>query len=364
MIKFMDHQAVLIEIEPTRGCNLKCRMCHVAFMREAPQFLNLDRISDFTFLKGKTVILGAVFEPFLHPEINRLIDILNKHRCKLVIITNARNLHKKKIPAIFDSNLEAITFSFDGITESTYEEIRVGGNFNQTLENIGNFRSAFSNKDTFFAINYTVLLNNMNEVPLAPSFWESYNIDLLRFISMVIRNESEFLEKNSLWTKREIFFQALNDAAKLIDESNYKISIMSPYFESQQAKKDWGDRIQGGVFHSRGASNAQRIYHREFEYGASDGMTFPCRSPFVATRITWDGLVNLCHNRPVGDLYQNTFEEIWNGHQAQELRNQVKNNNDICDNCDYFRFCINSHYIDLNDVNNYYDKNMRTSKSK
>ena len=360
----MDHQAVLIEIEPTSGCNLKCRMCHVAFMKEVPQYLDLDRVASFEFLKGRTVILGAVFEPFIHPEINRLIDILNQQMCRVVIITNARNLHKKKIPAIFDSDLEAVTFSFDGITKATYEKIRVGGNFDQTLENIENFRVALSGRETFFAINYTVLKSNMNEVSLAPSFWESYNIDLVRFLSMVVRNESEFLEKNSLWSVREQYFQALNKAAKSIDELNLKISITSPYFESLDAKNIWGDRVKGGVFQSRTSPRTQRVYHREFEYGESQGMTFPCKSPFVAVRITWDGIVNLCHNRPVGNLYQKTFNEIWNGRRAQELRDLVTCGNDLCNNCDFFRFCINSHYIDLNDLNNYYDKNMRISITK
>ena len=357
----MKDQPELIEIEPTKGCNLKCRMCHVAFMKEPVEYLDLSRILDFTFLRGKTVILGSVFEPFIHPEINRLIDILNKQNCKLVIITNAHNLHKKNIPAIFDSDLDAVTFSFDGIKRNTYESIRIGGNFDRTLDNIASFRSAYSGRETFFAINSTVMLNNLEEVPSAPSFWEGYNFDLIRFISMVIREESEFLKKNSLWSRKEEYFQALNEAAYSIDKSNYKIAISSPYFESPAGKSKWGNRVKSGVFRGENGHpyKNQRLYHREFEYGAGDGMGFPCKSPFVSARIIWDGSVNLCHRMPVGSLYQNTFKEIWSGQRANELRRQVKGENDLCNNCDYFRFCINSHYIDLNDMNNYFSENVR-----
>ena len=359
----MSLQPTLIEIEPTKGCNLKCRMCHVAFMKERPQYLDLDRVSDYSFLRGKTVILGAVFEPFIHPQFNRLIDILNQLDCQLVIITNAHNLHKEKVPAIFDSDLAAVTISFDGVSKTAYENIRIGGNYERTLENIGNFRDAFSGKSTFFAINYTVLLSNMNEVPLAPSFWETYSFDLVRYISMVIRNKSEFLENNSVWRRKGEYFQRLGEAAKSIDESGYKISISSPYFDSRQAKSIWGDRVEGGVFQSQLSSRTQRLYHREIEYGASYGMTFPCKSPFVSVRITWDGVVNLCHKIAVGNLYQNTFEEIWEGRHAAEHRAQVKSGHDLCNQCDYFRYCINSHYLDVTDKVNYYSESFRIAST-
>lgn len=354
----------LIEIEPTSGCNLKCRMCHVSFLKQVSEFLDLNQVKDFSFLKGKTVILGAVYEPFIHPEINKLIGILNRQGCRLAIITNAKNLHKKNIPAIFESDLESVTFSFDGVTKNSYEEIRKGGNYDQTLENIKNFRTAFSDRDTFFAVNSTVLLNNLSEVPLAPAFWEEYGIDLIRFISMVIRNKSEFLEKNSLWERRNDFFQRLDQAAQSIDESNYNVSISSPYFQSKQAKEKWLDRVNNGVFQSKKSDRKQRIYHREYEFGASYDMSFPCKSPFVAARVTWDGNVNICHNIWVGNLYENTFEEIWDGKDAKEHRQRVLNDTSFCDNCDFFRFCINSHYIDLNDIDNYYDKNMRGTAPK
>jgi radical SAM protein with 4Fe4S-binding SPASM domain len=339
-------------------------MCHVTFIKEPPQYLDLDRVADFSFLKGKTVMLGAVFEPFIHPKINRLIDILNQMECRLVIITNGHNLNKIEIPAIFDSNLDAITFSVDGIRKTTYEKIRVGGNFDRTVDNIGELRTAFSDRKTFFAINFTVLLMNIGEVRLAPSFWEKYDFDLIRFISMVTRGESEFIENNSIWFRREEFFQELNEAAYSIDESGYKISIGSPYFESSAAKRIWGDRVEGGVFQSSGSSRTQRLYHREFEFGMSYGMTFPCRSPFVSARVTWDGTVNLCHNIPIGNLYQNTFDEIWESRHAEEHRSQVKSGTEFCNKCDYFRFCINSHYLDVEDITNYYGENMRVKSAR
>lgn len=56
------------ELEPTRGCNLKCRMCHVSFMEDSVAYLDINAIKDFSFLRGKAVSIGAVFEPCIHPR--------------------------------------------------------------------------------------------------------------------------------------------------------------------------------------------------------------------------------------------------------------------------------------------------------
>jgi len=354
----MGNEPKIIDIEPTKGCNLRCRMCHVSFMKEPVEFLDLDGISDFSFLKGKTVLLGSVFEPLIHPDINKLIDILNQHDCRLVLTTNAHNLHKKEIPAIYDSNIESVTFSFDGISKDIYEQIRIGGNFDRTLENIAGFIDACNGDKTLFAINFTAMSCNLDEVSKAPAFWEKYNIDLIRYITMVIRNKNDFLEGNSLWSKRELYFQELSKAASAIDENDYKISIASPYFESREVKLKFGNRISSGTFWSRCSSKREIRNHNKFEYGAGFGMPFPCKSPFVAAQITWDGTVNLCHRMPVGNLYQQNFEEIWNGKQADVLRNQLIDGSDMCYECDYYKFCIKSPVVDLNDRSNYYSQDM------
>lgn len=320
-------------------------------MKNSLQYLDLEKV-DFSFLKGSLISLGAVFEPCIHPRINELIDILNKLECKLILVTNGHNLHRKGIPALFDSNLEMVTFSFDGISKETYELVRVGGNYERTLDNIENFRNAFKTSNTLFAVNFTVLKCNMNEVSGAPEFWEQRNMDVLRFISMMIREDDDFLQKNSLWNVRHEYFKRLDEAALHARKDESKICIASPYFQSA-----WG--IENGFVHSRNTGvKLPMLYPREYQYGADFGMTFNCKSPFVAARILWDGTVMLCHNQAVGNLYKKKFEDIWNDDKATNLRKQVLNSNTLCSQCDYFRLCLNSHFIDLEKPENYFSQSM------
>jgi len=34
----------VIHLEPTQGCNLRCRMCHVTFEKTKPKYINIDEI--------------------------------------------------------------------------------------------------------------------------------------------------------------------------------------------------------------------------------------------------------------------------------------------------------------------------------
>ena len=324
-------------------------------------YLDLDRVSDFSFLRGSTIALGAVFEPCIHPQINRLIDILNRNECKILLVTNGHNLHRKTIPALFDSDLEMVTFSFDGLTERTYEHIRVGGNYLRTLDNIEKFRSAFSDAKTLFAINFTIMRYNLDEVSSAPAFWEERDFHIIRYIAMVVREDDEFLRDNSLWDVRHDYFHALDQAAEYVVDNRARISLTSPYFQSQQSLARWGGRIQGGVLssdHPGVRMPRDKDHPREFQYGPDFGMHFPCKSPFVSARVLWDGTVMLCHNQVIGNLYERSFEEVWNGKLATQLREKVKNSDALCSQCDYFRLCINSHFIDLDKQENYYSQTM------
>jgi radical SAM protein with 4Fe4S-binding SPASM domain len=341
-----------IEIEPTRGCNLRCRMCHVSFMKEPVAYLDLDKV-DFSFLKpGTLVTLGAVFEPCIHPQINKLIDILNRRGCRIVLITNGHNLHKKEIPALFDSNLEMVTFSFDGISKETYELIRVGGNYERTLDNIENFRAALSGSDATFAVNFTVLRCNLHEVADAPAFWEKRDFDVLRFIAMTVREPDEFILKNSLWEVRQDYFAALDRAADYVRQNKSRLLITSPYFQSKLG-------VENGIVASgHSGSRFPRLYPREYQYGADHGMRFPCKSPFVAARILWEGSVMLCHNQRIGNLYETPFAALWDSRDAWKLRTVVRMTDQLCNRCDYFRLCLNSHFVDLDRIENYYSQPM------
>src|SRR5262245_13068133 len=140
----------LVEIEPTLGCNLRCVMCHVSYMDEKVKSLDLGALGDLSFIRGRHVIIGSVFEPTIHPRFNQLVDLLNRNGNRIELITNGTRISKLDCPAIYESELSIVTFSFDGIRRETYESIRRNANYRKTVDNILYFHDRFRNTEARF----------------------------------------------------------------------------------------------------------------------------------------------------------------------------------------------------------------------
>ena len=345
----------LIDLEPVRGCNLRCRMCHVSFMKEKVKYMDLDGV-DFSFCAGKVVTIGAVFEPFIHPKINDLIDSLNKVGARLVIITNGHNLNKKEIPALFESDLEMVTFSFDGTSKESYEEVRVGGNYNRTLQNIEKFILHHKPRGTKFAVNYTVLKRNLSEVEDAPKFWADRGIDLLRFIGMVVRENDNYLLDNNLLKLQEEYSKVLRNSIETLKNNQLNISISNPRF------REWfPEECPDGIFnlkHGVGKNEFISVHHK-YEFNDNSPIGNSCSSPFTTARIDYDSNVYLCHNQKIGNLNLSSFADIWESKQAISLRKRLVVTDDLCSKCDYFKLCINSHYLDTAAPENYFSNDFK-----
>jgi len=335
-----------IDLEPTIGCNLKCRMCHVKFMKDKVSYLPIEEI-DWSFCKNKEITIGSAFEPTIHPKFNYLIEILNDLNCKISLITNGHNLNKKSFPALFESKLNRVTFSFDGISKNVYEEIREGGNFEQTLNNIEKFIKSFSDKEVKFIINYTVLKSNLSEIEYAPKFWNNRGVNMLNFIGMVVRYDDSYIKNNNLWDNRDDYFAALENAYKNVLKNNLKISISSPYYYKKYSKRNLNEK------------DISYSPHYVYGYDNNSPLENNCNSPFSTVRITSDGGVHLCHWEAIGNLKQNNMENIWKSKNAQNLRKKIFRDISVCNTCDYFKLCIKSSELDVNDKENYYSQHFK-----
>lgn len=331
-----------IDLEPTLGCNLRCKMCHVSFMPNKVAYLPIEQI-DFEFARNKTVSIGAAFEPLIHPQANLLFEKLNEVNANILLVTNGHNLNKKSFPALFDSNLVATTFSFDGITEDTYASIRTGGNFGQTVNNIEKFVSDMRPQNVKFAVNMTVMKRNVNEVSVAPMFWSERGIDLLRFITMVVRENDQWMLENSLLSLQEQLSSALEGAMQNIISNKLPIAMSHP-----RLKEWYPHECPEGIFSVAGFEVPRQLQsmHHFFEFDRASPLPNGCNSPFRAVRIDHAGYVYLCHNKPVGNLLTQDFNEIWLSKISNKIRNTLIGDISECAACDYFNLCINSHHLD------------------
>jgi MoaA/NifB/PqqE/SkfB family radical SAM enzyme len=76
--------------------------------------------------------LGNWGEPFLNPHMVEILGLLRGH--KVGILTNLNYLTDEVAEAL--SEVNRIVVSLDGACQQTYEQYRVGGDFNHVLENV------------------------------------------------------------------------------------------------------------------------------------------------------------------------------------------------------------------------------------
>lgn len=135
-------QPLLLMVEPTNICNLKCPMCPSGAgemtrpkgMMEFQTFqLAVDEI-------GKGLILIQFWnqgEPFLNKEFLRMVRYAKGKGIAAMTSTNGHFIRsEEEAEAVVQSGLDEILISVDGLDQETYAQYRRGGNLQTVLEGI------------------------------------------------------------------------------------------------------------------------------------------------------------------------------------------------------------------------------------
>lgn len=139
----------LIHIETVMGCNLRCPMCPVSNTKEfmsGRKFTYMDAslyrqiIDELTAEGGKhEVYLNQLGEPTLHRDIVEFVHYATQRGHSASMTSNATRLTPELSEGLIRAGLTRITFSIDGADQETYEKIRVGGHYADTVRNVSEF---------------------------------------------------------------------------------------------------------------------------------------------------------------------------------------------------------------------------------
>ncbi len=130
-------------IESTNLCNLRCVMC-LNKSKEIQKKGYMDyplfkKIIDESKTFVHSVNLHHRGEPLMHEDLPKMIEYCKMHRIFTQLHTNATLLTRRKSKEIIRSGLDFLSFSIDGYDKKSYERIRVGACYEQTVENIRGF---------------------------------------------------------------------------------------------------------------------------------------------------------------------------------------------------------------------------------
>jgi MoaA/NifB/PqqE/SkfB family radical SAM enzyme len=164
-----------MEFNLSNVCNLQCIQCNgdlsssIRIHREGrlplPNPYGDEFLEDLRdFLPHLEVAQFAGGEPFMAPVNFRVWELMAEvaPHVRCTVVTNATQWNKRVEQALETIPL-SFTFSIDGMSEQTYESIRVGSDFGQVLTNIDRFCAYAEDRGTRTEINFCLMAQNHHE---------------------------------------------------------------------------------------------------------------------------------------------------------------------------------------------------------
>ena len=113
---------LLLEIEPTSTCNLRCLMCHVPTQDDSkPEYLDMDVLERQTEeIKNCHLIVGSEYESTIHPRFDKLLRLIIKRNWKLDFLSNSVRLHTIDQGLLADVPFHIYNASFDGFSAEMF----------------------------------------------------------------------------------------------------------------------------------------------------------------------------------------------------------------------------------------------------
>jgi MoaA/NifB/PqqE/SkfB family radical SAM enzyme len=179
-----SRDAANVFLHITTHCNLNCHHCYINTRQHGSETLPLNVIRNWLTLfsqrtgNANLILLGG--EPTLHPNLADIVKIARKLAyASLTIDTNGYLFHDI-LSKIEPSDVDYISFSLDGATATTNDQIRGPGSFFECTKGIRNAGAAGFNVSVIF----TVSRANIHELHLMGPLLMSLGVK--RFFIQVI----------------------------------------------------------------------------------------------------------------------------------------------------------------------------------
>lgn len=176
-------------IDPGNICNLRCPQCLTGLRlpgrkRMFLKFAEFKKIFDQLFEFAFFVILYDWGEPFLNPDIFKIISYAQKKNVGTFVSSNFTTVKEKDLDQILTSGLEHLVVSLDGASPETYSKYRRGGDFRKVLANVKKLvekKRAQGKRTPFIRWQFLVHRFNEHEIDKAKKMGRKLGVDAVTF---------------------------------------------------------------------------------------------------------------------------------------------------------------------------------------
>jgi len=303
-----------IEVETTTFCNLKCKMCEHTYWDEKPTHMSFNQFQSILdqFPKLKWIGLTGIGSSFLNRDYMEMLRYVKAKNIYCEIYDSFYLLDTIVANELIEIKFDRLIMSIDAATKETYKIIRKGAIFEQVTQNLTNLinlkrkRKAHYPEITF---HYIISKENIHEV-----------IPFMDMIKSLTHGELVSI----LFT-----------------------SILHPFKEIQGMKVDVPDELIRKIKKKGNALRIKVSVNRNILQKEPVTNCIEWTMPFIFV----DGSVVPCcigneanHRKfqketALGNIFQETFSNIWHGERYTNLRQLIKNGKipPCCKNCTLYK---------------------------
>ncbi|MEQ8424476.1 MAG: SPASM domain-containing protein [Cyclobacteriaceae bacterium] len=285
-----------ISIEPTTSCNLRCPECPSglrSFTRPTGMLNeNLFRkVIDELAPTLTYLIFYFQGEPYLHPQLLRMVNYASKKKIYTATSTNAHFLDEESAKKTVESGLDRMIISIDGTDQETYSSYRIGGKLSKVIEgtkNIIKWKRKLKSKTPHVIFQFLVVKHNESQIEDVHRMAEDIGVDEVALKTAQIydyKNGSDLIPLNEKYSR----YRKLSDGS----------------------------------------------------YSIKNNLLNHCWKMWHSCVITWDGkVVPCCFDKDahfvLGNVNENSFSDIWKDKRYSNFRQSLLRSREeieICKNC-------------------------------
>lgn len=320
-----------IQIGADNRCNLRCGFCLADAYRKhgkvhlQDQKLDRNPIAIFEALVPymkywKVLSLTGPGESLINPRLDEILLLVRRNSsCDIVVTTNGVLINQRLTKIFLDCGVTEVSISLDSIDATTFRDLRVNGELDKVQRGIDLINEEKRRRGT-----------DLPRLNLTPTFFKQNIRELPDFVDYAARNGVHQLQASPGQVYREDWVE--------------KSLLGAPELTRRMAAKATKRAQELGVtlinnlrmvYVNRGNPLLKALRSEEPDDFPTDPST--CLKPWASLYVEPDGEVRpCCYQSPIlGNLYQSSFEEIWNGSRAVGLRQSMLDRNppEECRNC-------------------------------
>ncbi len=295
-----------IDLDISWGCNLDCIMCSA---RQRVSKLSKENLSPERFEhiltqlpKLRYVSFMGLGEPLMNPHFFELLDIAQSKNIKASVITNGTLLDENNLKRLND-NLVKVYVSIDTPSPEKFERIRRGAKLSEVMENIKRLKK--SKPKVNLCILVLLMKETIEDLPELVKLAKSIDVECIgvnHILSLDKHNDERLVTSDT--SEAKYYLEKAEDLAK-----EYKIELTSRPLQPRmrQCRQPWFQpliMLNGDIYPCCFMDRSPKPVCTEWYSGV------PLEVPF--------------HQYRMGNIFEDSFEKIWNGKDFRLLRKVIR----------------------------------------